>query len=93
MSTARPGTQESWRTLARHDWDGELDLLSRLSDTLRGLDGVDDRLVLHDEVDVEPIVDAVAPDARGRQASEVRFTHGTYEIRIDDDGRIAARRE
>lgn len=92
MSTERDtGSRpaETWSVLASHDWAGKtpietslLDALDRLSEPETG--------VLYDYVDTEAVVDVLAPSAN-HGATEVRFEYGQHEIRITQDGTIAAR--
>lgn len=84
------GGTRSWSTLAHHDWNGpnsiESTLLAALDDF--GDESVDG--VLYDHVDLDAATDVLAPTT-DRGAAEVRFQYGTYEIRIERDGTIAAR--
>ena len=49
-----------------------------------------EKVFLYDYVDVEAVRDALSPGT-DRGVSEVRFDYGRHEVRVTDDGTIAAR--
>jgi len=79
----------SWRLLATHDWSDSTALEASLSTALEGLDGAPAD-VLYEYVDVEAVREAISPGT-DRGVSEVRFEYGRHEVRVADDGTIAAR--
>lgn len=80
-----------WSVLAWHDWDGNDELVTTLSDVLYSLDGVAEDAVLYDYVDIELVTDAFAPDKEGWGVQEITFECEHHEVRISRDGTIAAR--
>jgi len=85
------GVARPWSVLAWHDWDGDDELVTTLSEALYNLDGVDEGDVLYDYVDVELVVEAFSPDRAGWGITEVTFECEHHEVRISQDGTIAAR--
>lgn len=79
-----------WRLLATHDWTDTTALEASLSRALETLDGASTEVVLYEYVDVEALRDALSPGT-DRGVSEVRFECGRHEVRVADDGTIAAR--
>ncbi|MEF8887922.1 MAG: HalOD1 output domain-containing protein [Haloarculaceae archaeon] len=79
---------EGWRPLVAHDWDGPVALETSLRAALEEV-GAED-VFLYDCVDVEAVRDAVSPGT-DRGVSEVRFDYGHHEVRVTEDGSIAAR--
>ena len=86
---SRSGPAGSWSVLATGDWESGDELLVRLTDAIRDLDG-DDGTVLYDHVAIDAMLDALAPCSRTRGVSEVRFEYGCYEIKVTSEGVIAA---
>jgi len=85
------GVAQPWSVLAWHDWDGPDELVTTLSEALYGLDGIDDRAVLYDYVDVGVVTESLAPGNDERGLKEVTFECETHEVRVCRDGTIAAR--
>ncbi len=81
---------DGWHTLARHDWTDGTALVTSLSEALADLGVAREDPVLYEYVDVEAVRDAVSPGA-DRGVSEVRFDYGHHEVRVAEDGTIAAR--
>lgn len=79
----------TWSILAYHDWAGEVAIETSLLDALDSL-GSSEKGVLYDHVDTEAVVNLLDPNT-GHTATEVRFEYGQHEIRITQDGTIAAR--
>jgi hypothetical protein len=79
---------ESWRPLVAHDWEGPVALETSLRAALEEV-GMEE-VFLYDYVDVEAVRDAVSPGT-DRGVSEVRFDCGRHEVRVTEDGTIAAR--
>ena len=79
----------SWDVLATHDWRGNQAIETSLSNALDQL--ATTSAPLYDYIDLEAVRDTLGPEASQRGASEVRFEYENFEIRITDDGTIAAR--
>jgi hypothetical protein len=83
------GAVDSWSVLAVEEWETADELLVGLADAVSDI-GPDDRTVLYDYVAVDAMLDAFAPESAGRGVSEIRFEYGRYEIKVTQDGTIAA---
>jgi hypothetical protein len=81
---------ETWSALGYHDWDENTTIESTLMEALGDLPGTAEAGVLYDYVDTEAVVDLLEPNS-GRGATEVRFEYEGHEIRVTQDGTIAAR--
>jgi len=79
----------SWDVLAQGSWETADDLLLRLVDAVDELDAPEGT-VLHDYVDIDAVLDALAPASASRGVSEVRFDYGHYEIKVTQAGTVAA---
>lgn len=80
----------SWNVLTRHDWEGQEELDTSLTDALFSLDGVGES-VLYEYIDAEALGDVFGDRPDGRGASEIRFPCEDYEVRITREGTIEAR--
>lgn len=81
---------EPWSALAYHDWGETTSIESTLLEALDELPGTAEAGVLYDYVDTEAVVDLLEPSS-DRGATEVRFEYEGHEIRVTQDGTIAAR--
>lgn len=79
----------TWSVVGYHDWDSQEGIETTLVEALDTLGGEEDA-VLYDYIDVEAMVDAMAPGSR-RGASEIRFEYDRYEVRVSRDGAVAVR--
>ena len=85
------GVVRPWSVLAWHDWDSDEEFVTSLSDAIYSLDGVDEGAVLYDYVDLEVVTEALAPDRAGWGVTEITFECERHEVKISQDGTIAAR--
>lgn len=93
MSTeSRTSAPGMWETLSTHDWSGDKAIETTVSDALLSLDCTGDGKALYDYIDLEAAIETLGPKDAQRGASEIRFDYEDYEIRILQDGTIAARR-
>lgn len=79
-----------WSVLAKHDWDGPKELCWSLVDALQTL-SENEEVVLYDYIDVSVLDEAFRPKTPGKGATKFVFQYDCYEIRVADDGTIAAR--
>jgi len=90
-SHLQPSGPRPWSTLAHHDWEDDTELLTRLAEALEALPTGDDDPLLQEHVEVGPLLNGLASATPQRQFTEVRFEVDRYELRITQDGTIAAR--
>lgn len=83
---------KSWSSLVNHDWRGSEDLVLSIERAIHCLDGVDEQAVIYDYIDAEAIVAVFGSSPSERGAHSLRFYCESYEVRIEGDGTIAARR-
>lgn len=81
---------EMWSVLAYHDWSEDDAIETTLIEALDGLTESSEVGTLYDYVDTEAVVDLLEPGS-DRGATEVRFEYEGHEIRIAQDGTVAAR--
>lgn len=81
---------DTWSVIRYHDWDSKKGIETTLIEVLDSLGGSTEETILYDYIDVEALVEVLAPESR-RGASEIRFEYEGYEIRVSRDGTVAVR--
>ncbi len=83
----------SWEILVRHDGSESQELETTISNALLRLDSGTEGKPLYDYIDLEAAAETLGRGRGGWGASEIRFEYEDYEIRITDDGTVAAREQ
>lgn len=84
-------SRRRWKVIRSHNWDSHAAIETTLCDAIDALGAASGDLTLYDHVDLEAVVDAISP-GEDRGVEEVRFEYEEYEIRVERDGTIAARK-
>lgn len=90
-SNSEPSDAGSWTALGTHDWEGTVALETSLGDALGRLAGTSTETPFYDHVDIEAVTEAFGPTRSDRGVSEIHFEYEGLEVRITQDGTIAAR--
>jgi hypothetical protein len=92
MSTkTNRGVVNSWDVLATHNWNDTQSIETTVSNALLRLNCKTDGKPLYDYIDLEAATETLGSKGTKRGASEIRFDYENYEIRILQDGTVAAR--